>query len=68
MAPISCAQWSAAVKIGRRVGVCFALQSVGLLSAALGEFEEELLNLFAACIGETPVLADNLEPAFFQNP
>ena len=36
--------------------------------AASVELEEELLNLLAACIGETPVLADNTEPAFFQNP
>jgi hypothetical protein len=41
---------------------------VGWLSAALVELEEELLNLLAACIGETPVLANNLEPAFFQDP
>lgn len=57
-----CAQWSAAVEVGRQIAYVSLCSGVGLRSAALGELEEELLNFLAACIGEIPVLADNLEP------
>jgi hypothetical protein len=68
MHPISYAQWPAVVKIGRRVGYVSLCSHAGLRSAASVELEEEFLNLLAACIGETLVLAYNLEPAFFQDP
>jgi hypothetical protein len=58
----------APAKVGRQIGYVSLCSRVGLLSAALVELQEELLNLLAACIGETPVLADNPEPTFFQDP
>jgi hypothetical protein len=54
-------------RLGGGLGYIWLGSRVGLLSAALGEFEEELLNLLAAYSGETPALADYPEPAFSQD-